>query len=82
LPTSTIDITLDGVNIQDNYNKSTDGFYTRVPPSIDSIEEVSLSSAANDAQGGAMGAAQIKFVTRQGTNEWHGSLYEYLRNRR
>src|SRR5262249_38815178 len=80
LPTSAIDITLDGVNIQDNFNKSTDGFFTRVPPSLDSVEEVTISTATPEAQGGAQGGVQIKFVTRQGTNEFHGSLYEYHRN--
>src|SRR5262245_62490101 len=80
LPQSTIDITLDGINIQDNYNKSTDGFFTRVPTSLDSVQEVTISTAAAEAQGGAMGSSQIKFVTRQGTNEFHGSVYEYHRN--
>jgi len=80
LPQSTIDITLDGINIQDNYNKTTDGFFTRVPTSLDSVQEVTISTAAAEAQGGAMGSAQIKFVTRQGTNEFHGSIYEYHRN--
>jgi hypothetical protein len=80
LPTSAIDITLDGVNIQDNFNKSTDGFFTRVPPSLDSVEEVTISTATPDAQAGAQGGVQIRFVTRQGTNDFHGSLYEYHRN--
>jgi len=80
LPTSAIDITLDGINIQDNFQKSTDGFFTRVPPSLDSVEEVTVSTATPEAQGGALGAVQIKFVTRGGTNEFHGSLYEYHRN--
>src|SRR5262249_8130035 len=75
-----IDITLDGINIQDNFNKSTDGFFTRVNPSIDSIEEVSVSTATPEAQGGAQGSVQVKFVTRQGSNEFHGSVYEYHRN--
>jgi hypothetical protein len=80
LPQSTIDITLDGINIQDNFNKTTDGFFTRVPPSIDSIQEVTVSTATPDAMGGAMGASQIKFITRQGSNEYHGSAYWYHRN--
>jgi carboxypeptidase family protein len=80
LPQSTIDITLDGINIQDNFNKTTDGFFTRVPPSIDSIQEVTVSTATPDAMGGAMGASQIKFVTRQGGNDFHGSAYWYHRN--
>src|SRR5262245_28099813 len=80
LPQSTIDITLDGINIQDNYNKTTDGFFTRVPTSLDSVQEVTISTATAEAQGGAMGSAQIKFVTRQGTNDFHGSVYEYHRN--
>src|SRR5262245_28711224 len=80
LPTSTIDITLDGINIQDNFQKSTDGFFSRVAPSLDSVQEVSVSTATPEAQGAAHGGAQIKFITRQGTNEFHGGLYEYFRN--
>ncbi|MBI1760193.1 MAG: carboxypeptidase regulatory-like domain-containing protein [Acidobacteria bacterium] len=80
LPTSAIDITLDGINIQDNFNKSTDGFFTRVAPSLDSVEEVTVSTATPEAQGGGLGAVQIKFVSRQGSNNLHGSLYEYHRN--
>ncbi len=80
LPESAISIFLDGINIQDNFNKTTDGLFTRVPPSIDSVQEVTISTANPEAQGGAQGAVQIKFVTRQGTNEFHGSLYWYHRN--
>jgi hypothetical protein len=80
LPTSAIDITIDGINAQDNFQKSTDGFFTRVAPSLDSIEEVTVSTATPEAQGGAMGGAQIKFITRQGGNDFHGGLYEYFRN--
>jgi hypothetical protein len=80
LPTSVIDITLDGINIQDNFNKSTDGFFNRVPTSLDSVEEATISSATNDALAGSQGAAQIKFVTRSGSNDFHGSVYEYHRN--
>jgi Carboxypeptidase regulatory-like domain/TonB dependent receptor len=80
LPQSAIDITLDGINIQDNFNKTGDGFFTRVPPSIDSVQEVTVSTATPDAMGGAMGAVQIKFVTRQGSNDPHGTLYWYHRN--
>ena len=80
LPESAIDITLDGINVQDNFNKTTDGLFARVAPTLDSIEEVTVSTATPEAVGGAMGAVQVKFVTRSGTNELHGSLYEYHRN--
>src|SRR5262249_22756951 len=80
LPESAIDITLDGINVQDNFNKTTDGLFVRVAPTLDSIEEISVSTATPEAVGGAMGAVQVKFVTRQGTNNFHGSLYEYHRN--
>jgi hypothetical protein len=80
LPESAIDITLDGINVQDNFNKTGDGLFVRVAPSLDSIEEVSVSTATPEASGGAMGAVQVKFITRQGGNEFHGSLYEYHRN--
>ncbi len=81
LPNSAIDITQDGINIQDNFNKSTDGFFTRVSPSLDSVQEVTVSTATPEAQGGAQGGVAIKFVTRSGTNEYHGGVYEYHRDR-
>lgn len=80
LPESAIDITLDGINIQDNFNKTTDGLFARVAPSLDSVQEVTVSTATPEAGGGAQGGVQVKFVTRQGTNEFHGGLYEYHRN--
>ncbi len=80
LPESAIDITLDGINVQDNFNKTGDGLFVRVAPTLDSIEEVTVSTATPEAVGGAQGAVQVKFVTRSGGNEFHGSLYEYHRN--
>jgi len=75
-----INITMDGVNVQDNQGKSTDGFYTYVRPRLDAVEEVTVSTGASGADSTGEGAVQIKFVTRSGSNEPHGSLYEYHRD--
>jgi hypothetical protein len=80
LPEAAIDITLDGINIQDNFNKTSDGLFARIAPSLDSVQEVTVSTGTPEAMGGAMGGVSVKFVTRQGTNDLHGSLYEYHRN--
>ena len=79
LPRGTINITLDGVNIQDNTLRTTDGFFAIVSPRIDAIEEVSVSTAAQGAADAGQGAAQVKFVTRSGTNSFTGSGYYYRR---
>ena len=78
LPRGMINITLDGVNIQDNTLRSTDGFFAIVSPRLDAIEEVTVTTAAQGSES-AQGAAQIKFVTRSGTNTLTGSVYEYYR---
>lgn len=80
LPHSTINITLDGVNIQDNWLKENDGFFALINPQLDAIEEVTLTSAGGGAHQSGQGATQIRFVTRSGNNEFHGSLYEYFRH--
>ncbi len=80
LPHSTINITLDGVNIQDNWLKENDGFFAMVSPQLDAVEEVTLTSAGGGANATGQGATQVRFVTRSGTNEFHGSLYEYFRH--
>ncbi|HEY0873418.1 MAG TPA: TonB-dependent receptor [Vicinamibacterales bacterium] len=82
LPQGAINITLDGVNIQDNTLKTSDGFFSIVSPRLDAIEEVTVTTAAQGADGAGQGAVQIKFTTRSGTNEYTGSGYHYYRNDR
>jgi hypothetical protein len=57
LPRGLINITLDGVNIQDNTLRSTDGFFAIVSPRLDAIEEVTVTTAAqgSEAAQGAVG---------------------------
>ena len=80
LPQNTINITLDGMSVQDNHLKTTDGFFARVSPRLDAIEEVTVSTAAQDASSTGQGAVQIRFVTRSGSNTLSGSSYFYLRH--
>jgi len=80
LPQSTINITLDGASVQDNYLKSTDGFFTRVTPRPDAIEQVTVTTAGASASAAGQGAVQIAFQTRSGTNRYTGSAYEYYRD--
>src|SRR5687767_13964261 len=79
LPESFLNITLDGVSNQDTFNKSTDGFFAPVRPRQDAIEAVTVTSAAGGADVGGHGAIAINFVTRQGSNQFRGSVYEYYR---
>ena len=79
LPQGVINITLDGVNIQDNTLRSTDGFFAIVSPRLDAIEEVTVTTATQEASAG-QGAVQIKFVTRAGGNDFTGSGYHYYRS--
>ncbi len=79
LPASTVNITLDGMNIQDNYAKTWDGMFTRVSPRLDAVEEVTIGTAAQEADMAGQGGVQIKFITRSGTNDYHGSVYYYMR---
>ncbi len=81
LPQGAINMTLDGVSIQDNGARNTDGFYTNIYPRVDAVEEVTLSTATPGAESAGEGAVQIKMVTRQGSNQFRGSLYEYHRNK-
>jgi hypothetical protein len=80
LPQSAINMTLDGVSIQDNHLKTGDGFFARVSPRLDAIEEVSLTTAAQGADSTGQGSVQIKFTTRSGTNQYNTSLYHFYQN--
>jgi len=80
LPRSAINITLDGMSVQDNFLKTTDGFFARLSPLLDSVEEVTVTTAGNTADATGQGSVQIRFVTKAGTNQWTGTAYEYFRH--
>jgi hypothetical protein len=80
LPKGALNITLDGINVQDNLLKSSDGFFTYIRPRTDAISEVTVSTSTPGAESSAEGAVQIKFVTQGGSNQYHGGLYWYHRN--
>ncbi len=48
--------------------------------SIDALQEFRASTSTNSAEYGRLPGGQFSFVTRSGTNEWHGSAYDYFRN--
>jgi hypothetical protein len=80
LPKGALNISLDGINVQDNLLKSSDGFFTFIQPRTDAIQEVTVSTSNPGAESSAEGAVQIKFVTQSGSNEYHGGGFWYHRN--
>ena len=80
LPQGQINITIDGVNVQDNTLKTSDGFFSLVSPRLDAMEEMTFSSAASGADASGQGAVQMRFTTRSGGNRFAGSAYYYYRN--
>jgi hypothetical protein len=82
LPKGAINITMDGVNIQDNLLKSAfgGGMFTIVRPRLDAVEEVTVKTAGVGADAAGEGAVQIQFVTRRGTNQFRGTLFWDHRN--
>jgi hypothetical protein len=49
-------------------------------PSVDAISEIQTLRGTYEAEYGRSASGQINVVTRSGTNDFHGSAYEFFRN--
>jgi len=76
--TSSTNITRDGVNINDNFIRSNATDFSPGRPSVDNVEEFSLSSQSSVDSG--FGSAQVTLVTPRGGNRFSGAVWEYNRN--
>src|SRR5260370_42576230 len=70
---------MDGVDVNDQIKGS--AFTCVLPVTLDSVQEFRVTTTNANADQGRSSGAQISLVTKGGTNQFHGSLYEYLRNK-
>src|SRR5580700_10543158 len=68
--------TVDGADINDSGSNGT----LLNTPSIDAIREFTLERSNYDASFGRSGGGQVVVSTKSGTNQFHGSAYEFNRN--
>ena len=53
---------------------------TQALVSVDDLQEFRVQSSTYSAEYGRNPGGQFSFETKSGTNQWHGSGYDYLRN--
>jgi hypothetical protein len=70
-------VTLDGIPVNP---KGGYAFQSVLPVTLDSVEEFRVTTSNAEADAGSAGGAQVNLVTKSGTNNIHGSAYEYNRN--
>ena len=72
-------LTLDGINIQDNYIRTNALDYQPMRTTIDQIAEITVVSSNQGPTIGG-GASQIVMSSRSGSNTYHGAFYWFNRN--
>lgn len=71
-------VTLDGVDVNDQQYRT--AFTSVLRVTLDSVQEFRTVTSNAGADQGRTSGAQVSLVTKSGTNDFHGSLYEYHRN--
>lgn len=71
----TVNFMINGVNLNDMVQNQ-----ITFQPSINTVQEFKLDNSTFSAEYGRNSGAIVNIATRSGTNEYHGELFEFLRN--
>lgn len=70
-------ITLDGAPINDSFGLSSTGLFSLNNPfSLDAVEQFSISLTPYDVRQSGFAGAAVNVVSKSGTNQFHGSVYD------
>jgi hypothetical protein len=72
-------VTLDGINIQDNFIRTNSLDFLPNRPTSDSVAEFSITTSVSGADA-AGGASSVRMVTPSGSNRFTGSVFEFNRD--
>ncbi len=76
---ATADILLDGVS-STNFEQNSGILAPTYIPSVDAVQEFKVQQSNFSAEYGFTGATVVNVLTRSGTNQFHGTLWEFVRN--
>ncbi|HTA43117.1 MAG TPA: TonB-dependent receptor [Bryobacteraceae bacterium] len=65
---------------QDASNTGTPGVAAQTQPSVDAIQEIAIQTSNYAAEYGQVGGGMFNLTMKSGTNQFHGSAYEYFVN--
>ncbi len=71
--------TLDGIDVNDSVTPRLG--LTLTANNTDSVEEARIVTDGGKAEYGRNAGAQVQLITKSGTNQYHGNLFDYIRNR-
>lgn len=77
---SSVAYLMDGVNFSNGSLTAPGTAAAGDMPGVEAIQEFKVLSHNYSAEYGGAGAAIVTFATKTGTNNFHGNVYEYLRN--
>lgn len=72
-------ITLDGIDVNDQQSRT--AFTSVLRVTLDSVQEFRVTTTNANADASRGSGAQVSLLTKSGTNNMHGSLYHFLRNK-
>ena len=67
---------VDGLETNDPLTNLNSGLSTNLVLGMNSISEVTVNTLSYSVDQGRYGASQVNYVTKSGTNQFHGNLYE------